>query len=469
MLKKIIILAIVVGFAWACKTQLPGSSDSSKKPNIVFIMADDLGYGDVGFNGQTKIKTPALDQMAKEGVVLTNHYSGSPVCGPSRSCLLTGTHTGHTTVRGNPNWTTSGADVVLKEDDITVAEELKRAGYHTAILGKWGMDEYGVSGQANAQGFDYFYGYRRHGEAHHYYPKHLWRNTEKVPLEGNIPEETFGQYSHDLVANEALNYLDERAKSTEPFFMYVAFTTPHYELTVPEDSKTPYENLGWEKRPMKKGHYYNDEEGNIAYAGMVSRMDRDIGRIREKLKEHGMAENTLVIFTSDNGHEYDRGFFDSNGAFKGRKRDVYEGGIHVPFTAVWPNKIPEGSTSNHQSGFWDFLNTACEVAGIAPTKKDLDGISYLNALKGEKQKVHEYLYWEFNEGAGPRQALRKGDWKLVRQYKKDDELYNLSNDIGEDTDLSKINAKKLKELQALILTARTDDPNYELVKIVKKK
>jgi arylsulfatase A-like enzyme len=461
-------LSILVLFGIACTTQRAGKTTNAP-PNIIFIMADDLGYGDVGFNGQTKIKTPALDRMANEGIVFTNHYSGSPVCGPSRSCLLTGTNTGHTRVRGNPNWTTSGADVVLLEEDVTVAEELKRAGYNTAIMGKWGMDEAGTSAQANAQGFDYFYGYRRHGAAHHYYPKNLWRNTEEVKLPNNIPKETTGEYSHDLIVNETLTYLEKQTNQTKPFFLYVAFTTPHYELTVPEDSKAPYLNLGWEERPMKKGHYYNDSEGNTTYAGMVSRMDRDIGKLRQKLQELNLDKNTLVIFTSDNGHEYDRGFFNSNGEFRGRKRDVYEGGVHVPFVAVWPENIKPGSKSDHISGFWDFLPTACEVAGIQPTKSDLDGISYQNALTGKNQKEHPYIYWEFNEGAGPRQAIRQGDWKFVRQYQKADELYNLKSDISEAKDLGKSNPQKLKEMQNLILTARTDDPNYELIKIVRKK
>jgi arylsulfatase A-like enzyme len=455
-------------FGITCTTQ-KAVKTTNAPPNIIFIMADDLGYGDVGFNGQTKIKTPALDQMAQDGVVFTNHYSGSPVCGPSRSCLLTGTNTGHTRVRGNPRWTTSGADVVLLKEDITVAEELKRAGYNTAIMGKWGMDEAGTSAQANAQGFDYFFGYRRHGAAHHYYPKSLWRNKEEVKLPNNIPEETSGEYSHDLIVNETLTYLDKQATQTNPFFLYVAFTTPHYELTVPEESKAPYLNLGWEERPMEKGHYYNDSEGNTTYAGMVSRMDRDIGKLRAKLQELNLDKNTLVIFTSDNGHEYDRGFFNSNGEFRGRKRDVYDGGVHVPFVAVWPQRIKPGTISQHISGFWDFLPTACEVAGIQPTKNDLNGISYQNALTGKLQKEHPYIYWEFNEGAGPRQAIRQGDWKFVRQYQQADELYNLKNDVGEVRDLAKSNPQKLKEMQDLILTARTNDPNYELKKIVRNK
>lgn len=452
------------------QTQKPNAArQNAVPPNIIYILADDLGYGDVGFTGQTKIKTPNIDAIAREGVTMTQHYAGAPVCGPSRSCLLTGKNTGHTRVRGNPGWSSSGKPVVLQPEDVTVAEELKRAGYRTGVFGKWGMDESGTTGQANAQGFDEFFGYKGHGEAHHYYPKHLWHNREKVEYPNNVPEETKGTYSHDEMARNALDFIRTSVAEKKPFFAYMAFTLPHYELTVPEDSKKQYENLGWEKRPMKKGHYYNDEEGNVAYAGMVSRLDGDVGRINKLLKELGIDGNTLVIFTSDNGPEYDNGFFNSNGPFRGKKRDVYEGGIHEPFAAKWPGKIPAGTKSNHLSAFWDFLPTACEVAGIKPTATDLDGISYLNALMGKKQKEHDYLYWEFNEGSdGPKQAIRQGDWKLVKFFEKPAELYNIAKDTGEETNLSAQNPQKVSELEALMKTARTEDPNYELIKLKQK-
>ncbi len=455
------LIAFLIGFQSKLAAQ--------EKPNIIYILADDLGYGDVGFNGQDKIKTPNIDKLASEGVVLSNHYSGSPVCGPSRSCLLTGMDTGHTRVRGNPAWSSSGQKVVLKKEDVTVAEELKRAGYTTAIFGKWGMDEAGTSAQANGQGFDEFFGYRRHGAAHHYYPKELWHNTKKFPFPDNITEQTKGKYSHDVIVEKALGFVEKQASSKAPFFLYLAPTIPHYELTVPEESKEQYLDLGWEKRPMKKGHYYNDEEGNTTYAGMISRLDRDIGRLLAQLIDLGIDENTLVIFTSDNGHEYDRGFFDSNGAFRGRKRDTYEGGIHVPFAARWPQHIPAGTKSNHISAFWDFLPTACDLAGLEPSSKEINGISYKNALLGDVQKQHEFLYWEFNEGKGPRQAIRKEDWKLVRYWQQADELYNLDSDIGESINLAKQFPEKLIELQLLLLEARTDDPNYKLIKLTRMK
>lgn len=456
----IFLIALLAGFGQISLAQ--------EKPNIIYILADDLGYGDVGFNGQEKIKTPNIDRLAAEGVIFTNHYSGSPVCGPSRSCLLTGKDTGHTRVRGNPGWASSNEIVVLKDEDITVAEELKRAGYKTGIFGKWGMDEAGTSAQANAQGFDEFFGYRRHGAAHHYYPKELWHNTIQFPFPGNITEETKGKYSHDVIIERALGFVQKNASSRTPFFLYLAPTIPHYELTVPEDSKEQYLDLGWEKRPMKKGHYYNDAEGNTTYAGMISRLDRDIGRLLSQLEQLRIDENTIIIFTSDNGHEYDQGFFNSNWKFRGKKRDTYEGGIHVPFAARWPGKIPVGTRSEHNSAFWDFLPTACDLAGISPSDSNINGISYKNALLGSVQKPHDYLYWEFNEGKGPRQAIRKGDWKLIRYWQQSDELYNLNNDIGESTNLSNSFPEKLKELQELLQKARTDDPNYDLVKLIKK-
>lgn len=437
-------------------------------PNIVFILADDLGYGDVGFNaladrGNPRIKTPHINAMARHGVVLANHYAGAPVCGPSRSCLLTGTHTGHTRVRGNPGWTTSGREVVLLPEDITVAEELHRAGYRTGVFGKWGMDEAGTSAQANAQGFDEFFGYRNHQEAHHYYPTYLWHNLQKVDYPNNVPNETQGQYSHDEIAKQGLAFIQSSAKQRQPFFALFAFTLPHYELTVPPDSKKPYEHLGWPRRPLEKGHYRHDPEGNVTYAGMVSRLDDAVGQIQALLKNLGIEKQTLVIFTSDNGPEYDDGFFDSNGPFRGKKRDVYEGGIRVPFVATWPGTIPAGSRSEHVTAFWDFLPTACELAGIRPTHPG-DGLSYRPALMGQRQRAHAFLYWEFNEGTdGPKRAIRQKNWKLVQIHERAAELYDLDNDQSEVYDVAAQYPNLVKTLSGQLERARTPDPNYELV------
>lgn len=433
-----------------------------KKPNIIYVLADDLGYGDLGCYGQTKIKTPNIDQMAAQGMRFTQHYAGSSVCGPSRASLLTGKHMGHASLRGNPRWTSISKPVDMPSTEVTVAEELKRAGYKTAIVGKWGMSEAGLDFMPLNQGFDYFYGYQKHSTAHNYYPDTLWENNTPFRPEGNIPTAKAGQYAHDSITSKALQFI--RRSATDPFFLYLAFTTPHKELTVPEDSKQLYQNLGWPERPMKnpEGDYYHDPEGNITYAGMVSRMDRDLGRLFTLLRELGIDDNTLVIFTSDNGHEFDNNFFDSNGPLRGRKRDLYEGGIRIPYIAHWPSKIPAGTVSSHIAAFWDFLPTACEIAGLEPSEQ-IDGISYLPALLGKDQPQHKYLYWEFNESQGPVQAIRKGDWKAVRFYKKPMELYNLKDDLGETKNLASENPTLVAEFEQLFLEARFENPYFPLV------
>mgnify|MGYP002031739172 CR=1 FL=1 len=452
-----IVICILLGFvtgSWAVD-----------KPNLIFILADDLGYGDVGYNGQQHILTPRIDQMAAEGKVLTDHYAGATVCMPSRGALMTGFHTGHGRIRGNPNWTVSGVAVDLKPGDITVAEEMKRAGYKTAVIGKWGLAENSLDGLPTWQGFDYFMGYRTHVDAHHHYWPLLWENERTFHIDGNDYMNTEGKYVHDIVTDSALQYI--RDKQEDPFFLFVAYALPHYELTVPEDSKEPYKNLGWPKEPRKKAHYRDDEDGNVAYAGMVSRMDRDVGRILDLLRQLDLEENTLVIFTSDNGPVYERDdrFFNSNGVLRGGKRDLYEGGIRVPFVAWWPGKIEPGSNSAYPSAFWDFLPTACELAGIEPTEKSLNGISYLPTLMGQKQKNRDaVLYWEFNEVDGPIQAIRKGNWKAVKYLEKPIELYNLASDISETTDLATRQPDQAARMLELLDNTRTHSDEFPLTK-----
>lgn len=472
---KSIFLTLIAMVTWlnvSCGSQKPPhKAEAPPKPNIIYILADDLGYGDVGYNGQDKIKTPNIDKLASNGMVFTNHYSGSTVCGPSRAVLMTGKHTGHSTVRGNPRWTASGTPVDLGKDDVTVAQELQRAGYTTGIVGKWGLAENLTEGVPNKQGFDYFYGFNKHSPAHHYYPKHVFENEKWLTLEGNDPKTKKGQHIHYLLTEKATNFINENHK--KPFFLYLAYTIPHFELTILEEEKEQYKNLGWPTREMKPGHYRHDKEGHTTYAAMVSTMDRDIGNIVKQLEALGIAENTLVIFTSDNGHEYDNvknEFFNSNGDFQGRKRDLYEGGIHCPFVAYWPKNIKPGSKTDHISAFWDFLPTACELAGVEPTDK-IDGISYLPTLLGqnEKQKNHDYLYWEFNERAGPIQALRKDNWKAVKFKEKPIEIYDLNRDIEEKNNLAKQYPKKAEEFQNLINNSRTEHPEFPLIKKSLKK
>ncbi|MDO6737767.1 arylsulfatase [Wenyingzhuangia sp. 2_MG-2023] len=463
-IKKYYILVISLLYFFNCKADK--ILKDPKRPNIIFIMADDLGYADLGCYGQTKIKTPNLDKMAAEGIIFTNHYAGSTVCMPSRASLLTGYDQGHASVRGNPVWTESGNPVNLKRNEITVATELKKVGYKTAVIGKWGLSEGDTKGNMPSEhGFDYFLGYKKHGHAHHYYWDTLYRNEDPLMLKENNFTLKQGKYTHDVFVNDALSYV-EREKDN-PFFLYLALTIPHLELTVPEESKEPYLKLGWPKRKMNtKGHYKNDEEGNTTYAGMISRMDRDLGRLFDKLKELGIEDNTLVVFTSDNGPEYEKKdrFFNSNGDLKGGKRDLYEGGIRIPFIVKYPGKITPGSKSDHISAFWDFLPTACELVGVQPTNKDINGISLVPELfgKAQQQQKHDYLYWEFNERQGPIQAIRKNDWKLVWKLEGEPELYNLSTDMGETKNLALQESKKLKEMLTLLKTVRTEHSEFPL-------
>lgn len=415
------------------------------KPNIIFIMADDLGYGDLGAYGQTKINTPHIDKLAKEGMRFTQFYSGSTVCAPSRCSLMTGYHTGRALVRGNER-------IPLRPSDFTVAELLKNAGYTTALCGKWGLGEPDTTGVPNRQGFDFFYGYLNQRNAHFYYPPFLWRNEVKEMLEGNDPDKQIGTFSHDLISEEAIRFVERSAD--KPFFLYLALTIPHAELAVPEASLLEYKGKFPEK-PFAKRHYGAQETPHAAHAAMVSHMDRDVGALMAKLKELGIDDNTIVFFTSDNGpHQeggHDPDFFDSNGPLKGIKRDLYEGGIRVPMIARWPGKISAATTSDYKGAFWDMLPTFADLSGQAGPE-EIDGISFLPALlqRGE-QPAHETLYWEFHERGG-KQAVLWGDWKGIRLNVKKDpngpiELYDLSKDIGEENNVAQDNPQIVKQIE----------------------
>jgi arylsulfatase A-like enzyme len=456
----------LIGYPSLLQAKAAGNTD---KPNIIFIMADDLGYGDIGVYGQQKIKTPNIDNLAKEGMRFTQHYAGSTVCGPSRASLLTGLHSGHSPVRGNPKWTNSGKPVDLSNKNSTIAKLLKKQGYRTAAIGKWGLSEDTKNDHESmplAQGFDYFFGLKTHNEAHHYYWHRLFENNQAFLLKNNDHLTNTGIYTHDLFTEKAIDFVN-RQKSTQPFFLYLAYTIPHLALTVPEDSKKQYQSLGWPKRSMKQnGHYKNDAEGNTTYAGMVSRMDRDIGKLLAALKHQGVDENTLVIFTSDNGHEYDQDFFNSNGALRGKKRDLYEGGIRVPMIAKWPKVIKKNSESAHLSAFWDIMPTFCQISA-APNCPKTDGISLLPTLAGKanQQIQHDYLYWEFNEKQGPIQALRYKHWKLVKFKRKPAELYNLTTDIAETTNLASVEPAITKIMLAMLDSSRSEHPEFTLQKL----
>ena len=419
-------------------------------PNIIFILADDLGYGDVGAFGQQIIRTPRLDAMAAEGMRLTRHYAGSTVCAPSRGVLLTGLHTGHTFVRSNRPY--REGQYPMADSMVTVAELLQEAGYTTGLIGKWGLGAPGTESVPGTQGFDYFFGYNDQRRAHEYYPPFLWRNEERIRLDGNA-DGAQGSYSHDLLTRDALAFV--RRHRDQPFFLYLAYTIPHAKLQVPAQELAAYAHL--ESEPQRTA------------AGMISRLDRDVGTILDELRDLDLAENTLVIFTSDNGPHsaggHDPAYFNSSGGLRGKKRDLYEGGIRVPFIAWWPGTIQAGTESGHVSAFWDFLPTATELAGIS-APAGTDGISYMPTLvdRGE-QATHEFLYWEFFERGG-KQAVLKGSWKGIRLnvHSSPDaplQLYDLSADEREARNVAELHPEKVAELEALIKAARVPSPIYQ--------
>ncbi|HUU92276.1 MAG TPA: arylsulfatase [Phycisphaerae bacterium] len=428
-----------------------------RKPNIIYIMADDLGYGDLSCFGQTKFQTPHLDRMAAEGVKFTDYYAGSTVCAPTRCVLMTGLHTGHSHVRGNREVNPEG-QAPMPADIFTLPRMLKKAGYVTGMFGKWGLGAPGSTSDP-VRHFDTFYGYNCQRQAHTYYPAHLWHNDTKVPLDGKT-------YSADLIAGQALEFV--RANKDRPFFAYLPFTIPHASMHVPEDSHAPFRKK-FPEFEDKIGRYSGPTVTNpiAAFAGMVTRMDGYIGKLLDLLKELGIDDNTLVSFTSDNGPHLEGGhnpnFFDSNGPLKGFKRDLYEGGIRVPFIARWPGKIKPGTTCDYPCAMWDVMPTCAELAGIEPPA-GIDGISYLPALLGQmdRQKKHTFLYWAFYEGGG-KQAVRMGHWKGVRNnvIRNPDstlELYDLRTDIGETTNLADKHPDVVKQLDEFMKSALTESP-----------
>ncbi len=436
-------LGLLPGLSALSAIHAQGAVKENPKPNIIYIMTDDLGYGDLGCYGQKTVQTSNIDRMAAEGKRFTDCYAGSTVCAPSRCCLMTGYHTGHARIRGN-------ALVPLLPEDITVAEVLKNAGYKTGIVGKWGLGEPDTSGIPNRQGFDEWFGYLNQRRAHNYYIDYFWKNENKYELNG--------AYSHDLFTEEALKFV--RNNHQNPFFLYLAYTIPHANnergdegMEVPSDE--PYSNQPW--RQAYKNH-----------AAMITRMDRDVGKLFNLLKELGIDDNTIVFFTSDNGPHREGGadpfFFDSNGPLNGIKRDLYDGGIRVPMIVRWPGKVKAGSVSDQVWAFWDFLPTAAELAG-AEIPNGIDGISMLPSILGKKQKDHEYLYWEFHE-RGFTQAVRMGKWKAVRNThnKKplEVELYNIEEDISEQRNVALQHPDVMVKIKDILATCRTENENWPI-------
>jgi arylsulfatase A-like enzyme len=431
---------------------LGSSVAAERKPNLIFILTDDLGYGDLGCYGQKTIQTPHLDQLAKEGMRFTQFYAGSTVCGPSRCCLMTGKHTGHARIRGN-------ADVSLTKSDVTFTSLLKPIGYQNAVIGKWGMGEAGDDGIPTKHGFDYFFGYLNHQHAHNYYTNFLWKNETKFPLANEITPIGRGEgsgvakerkvYTQDLFAADTLRWV--REQKDRPFFLYLSITLPHANNeNKPDGMEIPdygrYSDKEWP----------NPEKGRAA---MITRMDSDVGELLALLKELKLEENTVVMFSSDNGPHREGGsnpeFHQSSGPYRGLKRDLYDGGIRVPLIARWPGKIAPGSTSDRLCANWDIFPTLAEISGFT-VPRDLDGISLLPTLTGGKPaKEHSHLYWEFYEGNKAAQAVRTPAWKGIWFLKQQVfELY-ASTDVAEQNNVASAHPEVVASLRELMKSSRT--------------
>ncbi|WP_100630297.1 arylsulfatase [Algoriphagus formosus] len=459
-----------------------GNRVLGQRPNVIFILADDLGYGDLSMTGQAYFETPNIDQLARDGIFFTNHYSGSTVCAPSRSTLLTGLHTGHTPIRGNREVQPEG-QFPLADTLMTIPKLFKQAGYVTGAFGKWGLGFPGSTGSPENQGIDSFYGYNCQKLAHRYYPEYLWKNESKVYLNGN----ELGLkkvYAPDLIHSQAMEFIKMQNEKT-PFFLFIPLIIPHAELAASSENRVEkYRKIiGPEKEhlagkggdygpDMSPGGYQSNPFPKASFAAMMEELDLQVGDIIHLLKEKGMEENTLIIFTSDNGPHVEGGhdpeFFNSNGPFRGHKRDLYEGGIRVPLIIKWPEKIQSGSISHHISAFWDFLPTFSQLVET-PLHNQVDGISFLPTLLDQgKQESHSYLYWEFLEQGG-KQAIRKGKWKgvklNVRDYpERQIELFDLESDSEEKIDLAKRFPEVAKELNTLMLEAHQENPIFKLYK-----
>lgn len=443
--------ACTFGFCLVAQAADSAASPKPSRPNIIFILCDDLAQGDLGCYGQKLIQTPILDRMAAEGTRYTSAYSGTSVCAPSRSSLMTGLHTGHCPVRGNREQKPEG-QLPLPENTTTVAQLLKAEGYATACAGKWGMGMFDSTGSPLKKGFDHFYGYNCQRHAHDYFPTYLYNDDKRVELPEN--EKAQKTYAQDLLEEDALKWV--KAHKAGPFFLYYALTLPHGKYEI--DDVGIYKDRDW--TPQQK-----------TYAAMVTRLDRAMGRLLDLLKAEGIDQNTVVFFAGDNGSSFaptsDIGkLFDQsmNGKLRGFKRGMYEGGLRQAALARWPGHIPAGRVSDEPWAFWDFLPTAVELAGgKLPSSIATDGVSLVKFLEGGKAPQREYFYWELHEGQGPKQAVRFGDWKAIRnQVGGAWELYNLNKDLAEATDISSQHPQEVAKAESFAKAARTDDPNWPL-------
>ncbi|UCF19345.1 MAG: arylsulfatase [Gemmatimonadota bacterium] len=469
-----------------------GDDEHGGRPNIILILADDLGYGELGSYGQDKIRTPSLDRLAQRGTRFTQHYSGSPVCAPSRAVLLTGLHTGHAYIRDNDEMPDRGDvwhDLTLEgqrplpDSVFTLAKLLQEAGYRTGAIGKWGLGGPGSSGEPNRLGFDHWFGYLCQRLAHNYYPPHLWRNGVKVQLaneyffphqrlpadaDPNDPASYEGyrgrQYSMDLLTEEALRFIEQNQDTT--FFLYLPFPVPHVALQVPDSALAEYEGAFPETPYLGDAGYLPHRTPRAAYAAMITRMDQEIGRLLSSLRELKLEERTLIIFTSDNGPTFnggtDSGYFRSAGPLRGLKATLYEGGIRVPLIAYWLGTVPQGVVSDHSSAFWDLLPTLAEIVGVEPPVP-VDGISFLPTLLGhpDAQAEHDHLYWEYQG----RQAVRMGKWKAYRANPDGAiELYDLETDVAEQHDVATLHLDVVERAARIMTNGRRESTLFPLLR-----
>lgn len=450
---------------------LIASPAAAEMPNIVLILADDLGYGDLSCYGQKKFATPNLDKLAADGIRFTQAYAGSTVCAPSRCTLMTGLHTGHCRTRGNGGGGGPRSNVPLTPDDPCVAELLRKGGYRTALIGKWGLGEAGSTGIPTKKGFEHFFGYLNQHHAHNYYPDFLWRNETRVPIDNpqskveNVAEK-FNVYVPDLLLADALKFIDE--KKNEPFFLFFSTTVPHANnektRATGEGNEVPADYA-----PFSKENWPQAEKNKAA---MITRLDADIGKLLAKLREHGLDEKTVVIFSSDNGPHQEGGnkveFFNSSGPFRGFKRNLTDGGIRVPTIVRWTGTAKPGTVSDHVWAFWDFLPTACDLASFEKPR-GLDGISIWPTITGRgQQPKHEFLYWEFHEG-GTIQAVRHGNWKALRLAPgRPLELYDVVKDPIEKQNVAAEHPQVIERIETYLKTARTESKEFPIREPKKK-
>lgn len=487
-MRSFLLSLFVVGFAFALS-----SPAADRAPNVVFILADDLGYRELGSFGQERIKTPHLDQLARDGMRLTQHYCGNAVCAPSRCVLVTGKHPGHAFVRNNKSTPPEGQQPI-PDSEVTIAEVMRAKGFATGAFGKWGLGGPDSSGEPLRQGVDRFFGYNCQAHAHSYYPSYLWSNNEKITLKNDPPvpghaglkkgadssdprsyDQFKGQdYAPDRINAQVLEFVKEN--KDRPFFLYYPTVIPHVALHVPDEELKPYLELGWKDPPFTRdgGYGYTPHfTPRAAYAAMITRMDRYVGNLLKLLDELGLRENTIVVFSSDNGtthlgKEVDYNFFKSVGELRGLKGSLYEGGVRVPTIVRWPGKVQAGSESKRISGFEDWMPTLVELAtgSTDGVPAEVDGISMAATLLGKSQPARPYLYREFT-GYGGQQTIRVGDWKAVRQNMTkgnvEVELYNIAKDIGEQDNVAAENPEVVAKLSGMMKEVRTPSKLFPLI------